>query len=171
MSEDVDEPVHLVEHDPGWTAAAAELVEHLVQLLPQGAVVEHIGSTAVPGLAAKPVLDLLVGVRDLDDVDAVVATLVCHGWTSFGEAGVPGRQYLRRRGGRRDANVHVTRHGSELWRDDIALRDHLRRSSGARERYAGGKRQAVSHGERLIAYSAGKAALVQQLLTEARGRP
>lgn len=171
MSEDVDEPVHLVEHDPGWAAAAAELVEHLVQLLPQGAVVEHIGSTAVPGLAAKPVLDLLVGVRDLDDVDAVVATLVCHGWTSFGEAGVPGRRYLRRRGGGRDANVHVTRHGSELWRDDIALRDHLRRSSGARERYAGGKRQAVSQGERLIAYSAGKAALVQQLLTEARGRP
>ena len=137
MNEDVDEPVHLVDHDPGWAAAAAELVEHLVQLLPKG---------------------------------AVVATLVCHGWTSFGEAGVPGRRYLRRRGGGRDANVHVTRHGSELWRDDIALRDHLRRSSGARERYAGGKRQAVSQGERLIAYSAGKAALVQQLLTEARGR-
>ena len=166
MLERVDEPVHGVEHDPRWRDRAAALAEELQQVLPVGAVVEHVGSTAVPGLAAKPVIDLLVGVRG-DAQQAAVAALVAAGWENPGEAGVAGRAFLRSRAERADANVHVVQYKSGLWQDNLMLRDYLRRDSAARERYAEAKRAAARDAPTLLAYSAHKAAMVQRLLAQA----
>jgi GrpB-like predicted nucleotidyltransferase (UPF0157 family) len=127
--------------------------------------VEHIGSTAVLGLAAKPIIDVLIGVRR-GRQKAVSEALSAHGWTPLGEAGVPGREYLRRRAGPH-ANVHIVEHGSALWRDNLALRDYLRRDSDARQRYATAKRQAAQEAPTLLAYSERKAAVVEKLLREA----
>ena len=93
--------------------------------------------------------------------------LATRGWTRLGEAGVPGREHLRRRGGQH-ANVHVVEHGSTLWQDDLLLREHLRHDAGARQRYAAAKRQAARSAPTLLAYSDHKAAVVAQLLAEAR---
>ena len=76
----------------------------------QALAVEHIGSTAVPGLAAKPIIDVLVGVRRGRQT-AVAEEFSAHGWTPVGEAGVQRREYLRRRAGQH-ANVDVVEHGS-----------------------------------------------------------
>lgn len=80
-----DAPVELVDHDPAWAARFAAESERLAPLL-GGAEVHHIGSTAVPGLAAKPVIDLMALV---DDVDAPVAALVERGGYAFPEASTP----------------------------------------------------------------------------------
>jgi GrpB-like predicted nucleotidyltransferase (UPF0157 family) len=166
VSAELDEPVHVQEWDRAWQASAAAIVvECRAALGEQALAVEHIGSTAVPGLAAKPVIDVLVGVRRGRQT-AVAEQLSAHGWTLLGEAGVQGREYLRRRAGQH-ANVHVVEHGSALWRDNLALREYLRRDPDARQRYAAAKRQAVREAPTLLAYSERKAAVVEGLLEEA----
>lgn len=163
----MDEPVHVVDYDVRWPEMARALTEELRQVLPRGAAIEHIGSTAVPGLAAKPVIDLVVGVTDDSQRQEAVAALVAIGWTHLGEAGITGRDYLRTRADGADANVHVVLFESGLWNDNLTLRDYLRRDAAARQRYAKAKRAAVREAPSLLAYSAQKAAVVEQLVAEA----
>ena len=166
MSADLDEPVHVEEWDRAWPiSAAAVLAECRAALGGQALAVEHMGSTAVPGLAAKPIIDVLVGVRR-GRQKAVAEALSAHGWTPLGEAGVQGREYLRRRAGQH-ANVHIVEHGSALWRDNLALRDYLRRDPDARQRYATVKRLAAQEAPTLLAYSERKATVMEELLREA----
>ena len=167
MSAEVDEPVHIEDWDPAWPAAAQALVAECQAPLGEDAIaVEHIGSTAVPGLASKPIIDLLIGVPP-GRANAAAEQLAIRGWTHLGEAGVPGREHLRRRAGQH-ANVHIVEHNSTLWQDNLLLREHLRRDAGARQRYAAAKRQAADNAPTLLAYSEHKAAVVAGLLEEAR---
>jgi GrpB-like predicted nucleotidyltransferase (UPF0157 family) len=71
-----DAPIEIVEYDPAWTAAFASERERLAPLLPTGVELHHFGSTAVPDLAAKPVIDMIALV---DDLDAPIAALVQRG--------------------------------------------------------------------------------------------
>jgi GrpB-like predicted nucleotidyltransferase (UPF0157 family) len=168
VAEDVDEPVVIAEPDEGWPDVAARLADQCRRVCSGEAVleVEHVGSTAVRGLAAKPVVDLLAGVRP-GRRRAVAAALASAGWTVLGEAGVPGREYLRRRTGQH-ANVHVVEVGSRLWLDALLLRDHLRRDDQARARYEAAKRLAAREAPTLLAYSAAKSGIAETLLAEAR---
>lgn len=163
----MDEPVHVEDWNPTWLAAADAVAAECQAVLGEEVLaVEHIGSTAVPGLAAKPVIDMLIGVSPGRGT-AAAQRLVTHGWTHLGAAGVPGRQYLRRRVDQH-ANVHVVVHDSSLWRDNLLLREYLRRNADARRRYAAAKRRAAQEAPTLLAYSEHKAAVVAQLLDEAR---
>ena len=165
---ELDEPVSIVEPHLEWTQIAARLTDECRAACAGEAsvAVEHIGSTAVPGLAAKPVIDLMVGVRS-GRREAVAAQLAAAGWTLLGEAGVPGRVYLRRRLGQH-ANVHVVDLGSPLWEDNLLLRDYLRRDAQARIRYGHAKRRAAEEAPMLLAYSAAKQQVVASLMHEAR---
>lgn len=164
---ELDEPIRVVEWDPAWPAAAETVMAECRAALGRTArAVEHIGSTAVPGLAAKPILDVLVGVPDGRRLVAA-RRLEQHGWVHLGEAGVPGREYLRRRTGRH-ANVHVVGYDSVLWRDDLLLRDYLRSDAAARRRYAAVKREAARRAPTLLAYSRYKAAIMAELLGRMR---
>jgi GrpB-like predicted nucleotidyltransferase (UPF0157 family) len=116
---------------------------------------------------SKPVVDILVGV-DPADADAVAERIAAAGYEDLGEAGVPGRRYLRRRAAHA-YNVHIVELGGPLWRDNLALRDYLRREPGEAARYADEKRRALASGSTLLAYSAGKAAFVAELVSRARG--
>ncbi len=167
VSTEVDEPVHVEEWNPAWHAAAEVLAAECRAVLGAEALgVEHIGSTAVRGLAAKPVIDILIGVPAGRRI-AVARRLASQGWTHLGEAGVPGREYLRRREGQH-ANVSVVDYGSTLWQDNLLLRDYLRRDADARRRYSAAKRRAAQEAPTLLAYSQHKAAVVAQLLDEAK---
>ncbi len=78
--------------------------------------VEHVGSTAVPGLAAKPVIDILAGVRELPPGGKEISALARHGYDLREEAGVPGRTFFRKfTSGVRTHHLHVTVFGSEFW--------------------------------------------------------
>jgi GrpB-like predicted nucleotidyltransferase (UPF0157 family) len=167
MSAELDEPVHVEEWDPAWSTAAESLLAECHAALGEDAIsVQHVGSTAVPGLAAKPIIDVLIGVPPGREL-AAAEQLATRGWTHLGEAGVPGREHLRRRSGQH-ANVHVVEHGSALWQENLLVREHLRRDAGARQRYAAAKRQAAHDAPALLAYSEHKAAVVAELLEEAR---
>ncbi|MFI6154116.1 GrpB family protein [Kitasatospora sp. NPDC051170] len=168
----LDEPIHLTPYDPAWADQGRALAALFRADLPVPAEVEHIGSTAVPGLDAKPVLDVQIGCAGVDT--AAVVEVVCrHGFEHLGESGVPGRQYLRRRSGV-SANVHVVELGGALWTDNLLLRAYLRARPEAVARYARAKREAARADARLLAYSAHKASTVAELVAEARafgGRP
>ncbi|MET8836182.1 GrpB family protein [Micromonospora sp. NPDC004540] len=128
-------PVRLRRYDPTWPARYAEEAELLRHTLGGSLVaIEHVGSTAVPGLAAKPVIDILAAVRDFGGIPEVVARLESIGYAytpeSESEADDPSRRVFRK--GPQDLarlrthHLHVTEHGGYYWRRLIAFRDHLR---------------------------------------------
>jgi GrpB-like predicted nucleotidyltransferase (UPF0157 family) len=171
MSE-LDEPVRLAEYDRRWpTLFAAEAAQLGGALNLDPAAIEHIGSTAVPDMPAKPTIDIMIGVAALPPDAELERGLVALGYQSFGEAGVPGRFHFRLRHAGRSFNVHVVEHGGTHWRSNLALRDYLRSDATARARYAAAKRAAIDAGaDMLLAYSREKAATVAGLLVEALGR-
>lgn len=174
--------VRLVEHDPAWAAAAERLVARLRALCGARAVsVEHIGSTAVPGLAAKDVVDLQVECPTHDDVEALGPALTAGGFPRLEEVeGDPPRpeidpdpaQYRKRLHRSADpgrpANVHVRVAGSAGARMAVALRDRLRADPEARERYEALKqRLAAEHPDDVDACAEAKTPLVVALVRPA----
>ncbi|MFJ8791796.1 GrpB family protein [Streptomyces sp. NPDC102462] len=164
---DVDEQVHVVAHDPAWAGAGRDLVRAVSTAL-RGLPVDvaHIGSTAVPGLDAKPIIDVQVGCPG-GETRLAVSRIEALGFEHLGQAGVPGREYLRRRSGRL-ANVHVVARGGRLWTDNLLFRDYLSSHPAAADRYAEAKREAADRAPSLLAYSALKARAVEQIMDAAR---
>jgi GrpB-like predicted nucleotidyltransferase (UPF0157 family) len=133
-------------------------------------VVEHVGSTAVPGLAAKPVIDVDVVVATGADVPRAVAALASIGYRHRGDLGVPGREAFTSLPGLPEHHLYVVVQDSPAHRDHIDLRDHLRTHLRDAERYAAEKRRlAPLLATDREAYVDGKAWLVQELLAAARG--
>jgi GrpB-like predicted nucleotidyltransferase (UPF0157 family) len=131
--------------------------------------IEHIGSTSVPGLAAKPILDIMIGVAGELVAGLVDDALVRLGYDALGEAGVPGRLYFRKRGPV-SVNVHVVVFGGSHWHNNLAIRDYLRTHPEEVAEYAEHKRQVIAGGgSTLLAYSERKAGFVAALLERARG--
>jgi GrpB-like predicted nucleotidyltransferase (UPF0157 family) len=164
----IDEPVSVSPHQPSWPAQfAAEHRRIGAALHVDPADLEHIGSTAVPDLAAKPIVDLMLGINSYPPSPALVQEIERLGYEPLGEAGVPGRLYFRLRSATH-ANLHVVRKGSAHWVNNLALREHLRTHASARERYAQAKLAAIAAGATsLLAYSAAKAKVLSSLLQEA----
>jgi GrpB-like predicted nucleotidyltransferase (UPF0157 family) len=162
---DIDEPVHLSAYDPRWPVRYAREATRIREALAGLAVaVEHIGSTAVPGLIAKPIVDVMVGVAATTPRDAVARALVPLGYDDCGEV-APGRRYLRRRGGE-PCNVHVMAYAGALWEANLRFREQLRAHPEAARRYAEAKRAAVAAAPMLLAYSKLKDDLIAELLAE-----
>ena len=145
--------VRIAAPDPGWPAQADRLIARIRHALrPQlgaEADVSHIGSTAVPGLSAKNVIDLMLAVRTLDEADALAGVLASAGlprrlgeWVDNAR-GVPGKTWPKRLHGSADpgqaVNLHVRVAGSPGWRFALLMRDHLRSVPAARDGYAAAK--------------------------------
>jgi GrpB-like predicted nucleotidyltransferase (UPF0157 family) len=163
----LDEPVTLVPYDAAWPAAFEAEQRRLCETLAVAPdALEHIGSTAVPGLLAKPVVDMMLGLPRYPPPDTFINRLTILGYQDMREANVPGRRYLRLREGQ-PFNLHIVERGGEHWNNNLRLRDHLRSDAGARERYAAAKRDALGKSDRLLAYSAGKQSVLASLVKEA----
>lgn len=166
--------VRLVEARPEWSAIGAALSDELAAALGDlVAAVEHIGSTAVPGLAAKPILDLAVGLPSGVAPIAIRSRLEQLGWQFRGDAGNAGGLVflLETQPMYRIAHVHVVVFGDDRWRQYVQLRDRLRTDAGARDEYSRVKLVLASrfpHDRH--AYTAGKTALVEALLQQAQSR-
>ena len=137
----------MVPYDPGWADAFAVECERLNRALGGLAVaIEHYGSTAVPGLSAKPILDILVGVRRSEDWQRCHGPLVALGYDYAAHAGVEGHHIFGR--GRdlseRTHLVHVVAHGGESWTSNLAFRDALRADEDLRQRYIAVKTAAMA---------------------------
>jgi GrpB-like predicted nucleotidyltransferase (UPF0157 family) len=150
---ELDEVIHLSPHDPQWSTLFEAEAQRLSCSLPGGVSLEHIGSTSVPGLLAKPIIDIMVGAEAHHSIEAIRKVLVQLGYEDLGEAGVAGRIYLRRRIGAA-FNIALVRRGGPLWISNLAFRNYLRRNAEARREYAQTKLEAFNTGIRsLLAYS------------------
>lgn len=163
------ELVELVEHDPTW----AELFERertlLAPIFDGYAVgIEHIGSTAVPDLCAKPIVDVLVGVRELTLSREQVEAMEGLGYEFLGEHGLPGRLFFRKHP--RTHHVHVVEHAGEIWERQLTFRDALRSDAEERRRYEEFKRRLAAEGHPRDVYSELKTPFIREVEARARER-
>src|SRR5262245_47738799 len=137
----------LVDYDPNWPIAFEEEQKRIHSVL--GDIVrgiEHYGSTAVEGLRAKPILDILVGVAPMDDWIKCKDPLEKLGYDYAENAGVPGHFVFGRGRDRSERThlVHVVEFNSESWRSDLKFRDVLRANPSLRAEYLKAKEHAVA---------------------------
>jgi NAD-dependent deacetylase len=135
-------PLELVDYDPRWPELYEREARQVRRALgPPVVELEHMGSTAVPGLAGKPVIDISVGLRDLHLDEDQIAAMEALGYQYLGEYGLPGRLFFRKdENGRRTHHVHAVEFEDEHWHRHRALRDFLRAHPEEVERYAAEKR-------------------------------
>ena len=167
------EPVHIAAFDPSWPSLFAEERARVF-----GAVgrwveeVEHVGSTAVPGLDAKPVVDLMAGLRSMRDADACVGPLVGLGYSYWAEGAEPHHRLFVRfvdpEMSVRTHNLHLVEAGGRYWRERLLFRDHLREHPETAAEYARLKRGlAERHRDDREAYTAAKSRFVSEVLRRA----
>lgn len=136
----------VVPHDPAWAEAFAVEARALTGVIGENCTaLHHIGSTAIAGVLAKPVIDLLGVVGSFELLDGATGRIESLGYTAMGAFGIEGRRYFRKdnAGGHRTHHVHVFVTGSPHIERHLAFRDYLR-----------------SHPDKAVEYSALKAAIV-----------
>lgn len=165
----LDEAIHLESYNKQWADRFRDEHQTLVREIgPFTAAIEHFGSTSVPGMTAKPIIDMLVGVENVLHSNEIIPRLTAMGYEDLGEAGIPGRIYLRKRGNVA-YNVHIVLYRGDIWSHNIMIRDYLRAHAVEAERYSEIKRRIVSQGTRtLLRYSDEKNTFVEQLLARAK---
>jgi len=165
-SADPMDRIEVVEYDPAWPrhfeAMAAELEVALTGVRVRS--IEHVGSTSVPGMWAKPVLDIDIVVVE-EDVAAAAAAMEGAGYEPLGEMGVPGRHAFRAPDGPR-RNTYVVVDGSLSLRNHLGLRRVLREEAALRDEYSEVKRALASTlaVAEMEAYVEGKSAIVRRIL-------
>ena len=165
----LDEAVEVVDYDSRWPERyRSDAAELEIALGARVGGVEHFGSTSVPGMSAKPIIDVLVGFVRWPILHRDREALESLGYKYLGEAGVTGREYFRRRGPH-DTNVAVVQWKGQLWNDNLMLRDYLRANPAIAATYSRAKREVWCEGARtLLAYSTAKVAKITDLMERAR---
>ncbi|WP_276356995.1 GrpB family protein [Cohnella caldifontis] len=166
---ELDERIRVVPYDEEWTTLFQEEKGHLLKVFGDDAVdIQHFGSTSVPGMWAKPIIDVLIGVRSLELNGSITNGLIRLGYEGFGEAGVKGRLYFRKR--REHAyNLAVVIWNGEQWVNNLLIRDYLRNNPDIASQYGERKLGAIRKGHTtLLSYSDDKADYVHRLLVQAK---
>lgn len=157
-------------YDPAWPERFAALREEYAAALASAGVpvvaIEHVGSTSVPGLAAKPVIDCDIVVCHAH-VAAAGDVLVSLGFTQLGELGRPGRHAFTEPARLAGTNTCVMANGCLPLRNHLAVRDVLRADAALRDEYATVKRQAAIHAADLDEYTRAKSGVVRKILAAA----
>lgn len=162
--------VTVVDYDPLWPELFRAEARRIRDIL-NGNPVEifHIGSTSVPGLRAKPIIDIMPVVLDIEQVDERIGEFEAIGYKAMGELGIPGRRYFRKGGENRTHQIHafqydnvhaITRH--------LAFRDYLRSHPGVSAAYAALKSElAMRYPKDIGRYCDGKDSFVKRVERDA----
>jgi GrpB-like predicted nucleotidyltransferase (UPF0157 family) len=158
--------VKLLAHDEQWHQLFAEEKARLQNAIGEFVVaVEHVGSTAVCGIAAKPILDIAVAINDKANGEKCIAPLENLGYVYRGENGIAGRFYFVKGAPARTHHLHMLLAGSEEFRNHLFFRDYLRANPESAAKYDKLKRNlAEKYGNDRDAYLDGKAAFVASIL-------
>jgi GrpB-like predicted nucleotidyltransferase (UPF0157 family) len=162
--------VSVVPHDPTWKGKfEAEAAALRSVLTDEALAVHHIGSTSVPGLRAKPTVDVLVEARKIESLDDLEGPMVENGYEAWGEYGIPGRRFFTKdRGPERPCNVHIFEAGAHEVERHLAFRDYLREHPEVARAYGDLKADlAAKFPADKEAYMAGKDAFVKETEKEA----
>jgi GrpB-like predicted nucleotidyltransferase (UPF0157 family) len=162
---EVNDPVAVVDYDSAWPDRFAALGSRIRPLLEGICLrVEHVGSTAVSGLAAKPIIDLDVVVQQASVAEAI-RRLGTIGYDHEGDLGIPGREAFLSPAGEPRHHLYVLGEGSAELHRHIEFRDALRADSTLRDRYAALKRSlARQHQHDRAAYTDAKSAFITAVL-------
>lgn len=158
----------LVDHDPAWARQYAQHEARIRAAVGAGAIaVEHIGSTSVPGLAAKPIIDILLTVPDITAEEDYVKPLVEAGYAL--RVRELGHRLVRTE--QRDVQVHILEPDDPAAADYLLLRDHLRTDEADRRLYEDTKRRLTSRTwSDMNAYADAKTAVIEEIKARARSR-
>ena len=129
MDPAVDEEIALVPYDPRWPARFQAEREHLRTRFPELLQIEHFGSTAVPGMIAKPIVDMLAGVASMSVADRLFEPILDAGYRTsraFNAMLKDRRWFMRVANGRRSHHLHVVALDSPQWVEHLRFRDALR---------------------------------------------
>lgn len=165
-----DEPVVVVQYDPDWPSRfeteRALLEPVLVPWLAGG--IHHVGSTAIPGIAAKPIIDMMAGVRDLEEARAAFDPLRDQFYLYAPHRPGIAHHFVKTSLRSVTHSLHLTEAESDLWRERLAFRDALRRDDALAAEYEELKlRLAREHRDDVAAYTDGKRAFVARVLASA----
>lgn len=162
--------IEVREYDPSWAerfeALRAQYDAALVDAAAPYVTIEHVGSTAVEGLAAKPIIDIDI-VVERSGVDAASAVLISLGFEPRGELGIPDRWAFWEPDRLVGTNTYVVIAGSLALRNHVAVRDCLRADAELRASYGALKKRAGTESADIYEYGAAKNAMVQRILLAA----
>jgi GrpB-like predicted nucleotidyltransferase (UPF0157 family) len=157
--------VEVLPHDPEWQNAFAVESKSIAEALGETVVaIHHIGSTAIPGIYAKPIIDFLVEVSDLRKVDEQHMTMALLGYETMGEYGIPGRRFFRKNNsaGVRTHHIHTFMIGSAPVERHLAFRDYLLAHPETAQQYSHLKRElAKKYPQNIDRYMDGKDELIK----------
>jgi GrpB-like predicted nucleotidyltransferase (UPF0157 family) len=161
----------IIDHDPSWTVLAAQACQAVRDACGELLIdVQHVGSTAVPNLPAKPIVDLAAAVVTFDSALEVVTRLTRIGYLYRGDHGDSGGHLLVTECAPdiRTIHMHVVEYNGRQWRDYLAFRDLLRHRSAIRKSYAELKRHLASicRDDRKL-YTDSKAGFIRRILDDA----
>ena len=171
--DDENAPVEVVAYNPAWPSKFEEERAVLEGLLARWIVagIEHVGSTAVPGLAAKPVIDIMVPVESLEASRGSIEAASRAGYVYWPYKADVMHWFCKPSAAHRTHHLHVVPFESPLWFDRLRFRDALRSDARLAERYAELKlRLARRYRHDREAYTEGKAGFVAAVLAGAGGR-
>lgn len=174
----LQERVEIVPYDPDWPRQFTAEAAHLRRVLPPDLIgrIEHFGSTAVPGLSGKPIIDMLVEVRSLEAVAQHIAPILkAQGYEFFwrdAEPGLPGIAYAwfikRDAAGQRTHHIHCLEPGSSEWAR-LVFRDYLRAHPEVAQKYDALKRRiAAQYPDDRVAYAKAKTGFIRRVMKVAR---
>ena len=159
--------IEVCDYDPAWTDRFEALRAEYAVALEAAAVplvsIEHVGSTSVPGLAAKPIIDIDI-VVDEADVNAASSVLISLGFEPRGDLGIPQRWAFWEPERLAGTNTYVVVAGSLALRNHLAVRDTLRADADLRTEYGDVKKRIAATASDIYEYGAGKNATVQRIL-------
>ncbi|MCI0600168.1 MAG: GrpB family protein [Beijerinckiaceae bacterium] len=165
-------PVELLRHDPAWADNAQREAGRVAAAIREMIVsVHHIGSTAIPGIRAKPILDLMPVVHKISDLDDARQAIEMLGYAWWGDYGLPGRRYCTLDDPvtkRRNVQLHFFENGSPEIARLLAFRDYLRSRPGLAREYEAEKcRCQALHRRDSHAYNVCKDAWIRRIEAEA----
>lgn len=137
--------VTVVEYSPVWPDLFEQEKRLLQSVLANtGAVIEHVGSTAVPGMAAKPIIDLMLGLRDFSQANSLIPKITAQGYLyiSKHEDVMPDRRFFTKQQGQtKTHHIHMVEIGSDFWERHLLFRNYLRQNPEAARDYTALKKE------------------------------
>lgn len=157
--------VVVVDYDPAWVECFERERALIADALGDLALaIDHVGSTSVPGIAAKPIIDIMVGVKHLSDGEDSIGPLDDVGYEYRGDGGIPDHLFWRK-GDPRQAHIHIVVYENNFWRDHIEFRDRLRASPKLAEEYGTlKKRLAQRYSTDKVGYNNAKDPFIRRVL-------
>lgn len=167
---DMNEKVCLIEYNSEWANQFAKEKRGLSIYFPN-AHIEHIGSTSIEGMIAKPVIDIMIGIDSYPPPDEMTAILESMDYISFGEAAkLPDRLYLVKREVF-NYNIHITEYNGKFWNHMTSFRDYLKSHKDEVLRYSEIKQRLIEKGyDTLFEYSNEKGAFIESVLKKINER-